>query len=139
MATHAHHHTHISPWTIGLATFAGSLMILGGFFELFQGLAAVLNKSFFVAGPNYIYHIDITTWGWIHMILGAIIGFAGIGIFSGQAWARGVGMFLVILSAIANFFYIPYYPLWSMLIIALNIAIIGALAAYGSEEASQLE
>src|SRR5436190_369817 len=97
----------ISGWAIGLSVFAGSLMVLGGIFEAFQGLTAIVTKNFFVLGKNYIFNFDVTTWGWIHLILGIVVAAAGIYVFSGSGWARGLGIFLAILSAIANFFYIP--------------------------------
>jgi len=120
---------------VGFASFAGFLMILGGIFQAIEGFAAIINNNFFVTTPNYVFNIDVTTWGWIHLFLGIIIALAGTSILSGQAWARGVGIFIAILSAIANFFYIPYYPFWTLLIIAMDIVIIWALAGYGPSEA----
>ena len=87
------------------------------------------------ATPNYAYEIDVTAWGWIHLIIGVVVAFAGIAVYSGATWARSVGIVLAILSAIANFLYIPYYPVWAVLIIALNVAVIWALAVYGTEQA----
>jgi hypothetical protein len=125
----------ISGWAVGLAAFAGAVMLLVGIFQAFAGLAAIFEDDFFVVGANYAYDVDVTTWGWIHLILGAIIAFAGISIYTGAVWARSVGILLAVLSAIANFFFIPYYPVWAVLIIALNIAVIWALVQYGPEEA----
>jgi hypothetical protein len=139
MATHRISGHEVSGWTIGLSVFAGSLMVLSGIFQVFQGFAAIFTDNFFVVGQNYLYKFDATTWGWIHLIIGTIIGYAGISIFSGRAWARGIGILLVIISAIANFFYIPYYPFWSIVIIALDIAVIGALASYNRDAAEGLE
>jgi hypothetical protein len=138
MATHRMDHS-VSGWTIGLSVFAGSMMILAGIFQAFEGLSALITKEFFVTTPNYLFHFDVTTWGWIHLIEGIIIGIAGFYIFLGQGWARGIGIFLAIMSAIANFFYIPYYPVWSIIIIALDIAVIAALASYNEDAAGQLE
>ena len=125
----------VSGWAVGLAAFAGAIMVLIGIFQAFAGLAAIFEDEFFVVAPNYIYDIDVTTWGWIHLILGAIVGLAGISIYSGATWARSVGVLLAILAAVANFFFIPYYPVWSVLIIALCVAVIWALVTYGPEEA----
>ena len=137
--TRAHEENEVSGWTVGFAIFAGSMMLLAGFFQFFEGLAAVFNGDFFVIGQNYTYSLDISTWGWVHMILGAVLAFAGTAIFSGRAWGRVIGITLAILSAIANFFFIPYSPFWSLTIIGVNIAIIAALAAYGPKEAGALE
>jgi hypothetical protein len=124
----------VSGWAKGLAAFAGAVMILVGFFHAFNGLAAIFEDDFFVIRANYAFDIDITAWGWIHLILGVIVVFAGISIFTGATWARGVGVVLALLSAFANFLFIPYYPVWAVLIIALDIAIIWALVNYTGEE-----
>jgi hypothetical protein len=125
----------VSGWVYGLAAFAGAVMLLIGIFQALAGLAAIFENEFFVVSSNYAYEIDVTAWGWIHLILGAILVFAGISIYTGAAWARSVGVVLAILSAIANFFFIPYYPVWAVLIIALNIAVIWALVQFSPEEA----
>ena len=126
----------VSGWAYGFAAFAGAIMLLVGIFQGLAGLAAIFEDEFFVVGPNYVYDVDVTTWGWIHLILGAIIAFAGVSIYTGAVWARSIGVFLAVLSAVANFFFIPYYPIWAVLIIALNIVIIWALVVYGPEEAA---
>ena len=125
----------VSGWAYGFAAFAGAIMLLVGIFQGLAGLAAIFENEFFAVGPNYFYEIDVTAWGWIHLIIGVILVFAGISIYSGAVWARSIGVFLAILSAVANFFFIPYYPVWSVLIIALNIAIIWALVVYGPDQA----
>jgi hypothetical protein len=127
--------TGISGWAYGFAAFAGAVMLLVGIFQAFAGLAAIFEDEFFVAGANYVYDIDVTAWGWIHLILGTIVAIAGVSIYAGAVWARSVGVLLAILSAVANFFFIPYYPVWAVLIIALNIAVIWALVQFGPEQA----
>jgi hypothetical protein len=83
--------------------------------------------------PNYVFKLDVTAWGWIHLLLGILIFAAGLGLFAGQVWARVVGVGLALLSAIATFGFIPYYPFWSVLIIALAIGVIWALTAHGRD------
>lgn len=139
MATHSMEHYSVSGWTIGFAVLAGSLMVLAGTFQLLQGLAAIFAQNFFVVGQDYLYKINVTTWGWVHLIVGSIVAIAGMYVFSGQGWARGIGIVLALVSAVANFFYIPYYPVWSIIIIALDIAVIWALAIYGPEEAGAVD
>jgi hypothetical protein len=119
----------VSGWAVGFSAFAGAIMIMIGIFQFFEGLAAVVNDDFFVVTSKYAFDLDTTGWGWIHMIIGVIIFLAGLGIFTGATWARAVGITLAIISAIANFFFIPYYPVWSVLIIALCIIVIWALAS----------
>ena len=126
----------VSGWAFGFAAFAGAVMLMIGIFQAFAGLAAIFKTSSSSSAPTTRTTIDITAWGWIHLILGVVVAFAGISVYSGQAWARTVGVVLAILSAVANFFFIPYYPVWSVLIIALCIAVIWALTVYGPDQAA---
>ncbi len=121
----------------GFAIFAGVMMVIMGLFEAFQGLAAIINDSFFLVGPNYTYNIDVSDWGWVHLILGVVVMFAGMAVFSGKTWARVIGIILAILSAVANFLWIPYYPFWSILIIGIDLAIVWGLANFTEDEASR--
>jgi hypothetical protein len=125
----------VSGWTVGFAYFAGAMMILIGIFHAIGGLAAIFEDELFLVGRNYAFDLDVTAWGWIHLIGGLIVIAAGIGVYSGAPWARTVGVIIAGLSAIANFFYIPYYPVWSVLIIALDIMVILALLAFTREAA----
>ena len=125
----------VSGWTVGFVYFAGAIMILIGTFHAIAGLAAIFEDEFFVVGRNYLYDVDVTAWGWIHLIGGIIVIAAGIGVYSGAAWARTVGVILAGLSAIGSFFYIPYYPVWAVLIIALDVLVILALTAFSREAA----
>ncbi len=124
-----------SGWTVGFVVFAAVMMMLIGSFQVIAGIAALFEDQFFVVGSNYVYDVDVTAWGWIHLILGVIIFLAGVAALRGATWARVAGIAIASLSAIANFFFIPYYPLWAIVIIALDIAVIWALAVYGSREA----
>jgi|SRR3954454_13923350 hypothetical protein len=116
----------------GLTTFAGVLLAIVGCFQVLNGIAALLNDKIYVTTPDYVYSFDLTGWGWVHLLLGAAVGLVGVAILRGQTWARWVGIGLVSLSLIANFLFIPYYPLWSLVIIALEIAVIAALATPSS-------
>jgi hypothetical protein len=118
---------------VGWILFAGILMIMIGIFHAISGLAALIEDDFYVTTPNYLLEFDVTTWGWIHLIGGIVVLLAGFGVFAGRTWARAVGITLAGVSAIANFAFIPYYPLWSLTIIALNIFVIWALAVHGRE------
>lgn len=117
----------------GLVVFAGVLMIMAGGFQTLSGLVALLENEFFVTTPNYVVKFDATTWGWIHLLIGLLVLFAGFAVLSGQTWGRVVGIILAVLSALANFAFIPYYPFWSTLIIAVDIFIIWALTAHGRD------
>jgi hypothetical protein len=102
-------------------------MITIGVFQAIAGLAAIIEDEFFVVTQNYTFDLDVTAWGWIHLIVGIVLVLAGFYLFTGSTWARIVGITLAILSAVANFFFIPYYPFWSILIIALDVWVIWAL------------
>ena len=118
-------------WAVGLTATAAMFMILGGAFQFIEGLAAVVKGSVFVATQETIYQFNVATWGWIHLTLGLIGVVVGFALFSGAAWARAVGIVLVALAAIANFMWIPYQPVWSILVIILNVATIWALTVVG--------
>jgi hypothetical protein len=122
-----------SGWAVGFTVFAAVMMMMAGAFQALAGLIAIFENDFYVATRNYLYEFDVTTWGWIHLILGVIVALAGFGLLSGATWARVVGITLASLSAIANFLFIPYYPFWSLLIIALDVFVIWALAVYGGK------
>ena len=111
------------------SAFAGAMLMVVGLFQFFQGLVAVINgNQFFVTTPNYVFQLNVTTWGWIHLVLGAVIAVAGLFIFTGNIVARSVGMLLAGLQAVVNFMWLPYYPLWSIIIIAIDVFIIWSLA-----------
>jgi hypothetical protein len=116
-----------SGWAVGGVAFAAAIMVTIGAFQSIAGLTAILNDDFFVVTRNYTFDLDVTTWGWIHLILGIVIAIAGVSLFAGKTWAAVIAMILAILSAIANFFFIPYYPFWAIVIIALDIWVIWAL------------
>jgi|Tabmets5t2r1_1033131.scaffolds.fasta_scaffold03873_2 hypothetical protein len=122
-----------SGWAVGFTVFAAIVMIMVGVFQALQGLIAIFENEFYVATRNYLFEFDATAWGWIHLVIGAIVAFAGWGLLSGQTWARIVGITLAALSATANFLFIPYYPFWSLLLITLNVLVIWALTAHGRE------
>src|SRR5450755_3676697 len=118
---------------VGLTVFAGVLMIMVGVFQAIQGVVALFNDTFYVVGEKWTFSFDITTWGWIHLLLGVLLVLAGFFLFQGAVWARVIGVGVVAISAVLNFMWLPYYPLWSMLIIALDVFIIWALTAHGRD------
>ena len=120
---------------MGLILFAGIMMIMVGVFQAIQGLVALFNDTFYVVGQKWTFSFDITTWGWIHLLAGALLIVAGAFLFQGAVWARAVGVGVAILSAVLNFMWLPYYPVWSMLIIALDVFVIWALTVHGRDVA----
>ncbi len=123
----------VSGWAVGFSWFAGAILVLIGGFHALMGLAAIIDDGFFRDPQDYAYDLDTTGYGWIHLILGIVIVLAGFGIFARKTWARTVGILLAMLSAFVNFFFIPSYPVWSVLIIALDIAVIWALASESTD------
>jgi len=112
----------------GVSVFAGVLLATLGSFQLLQGLSAVLKDDIFVTGINYVYEIDVTAWGWATLVLGAILVLVGVGILRGSVMAASAGIGLAVVSALAQFAFMPYYPFWAMLIIAMDVLVIWALA-----------
>ena len=118
-------------WAVGFILFAAIMMIMAGVFQALAGLVAIFENEFYVPTRNYLFQFDATTWGWIHLLVGLLVAFAGWGLLSGRTWARAVAITLAVISAIANFAFIPYYPFWSMLIIVIDIVVIWAVDVYG--------
>ena len=125
-----------SGWAVGFILFAAMLMIMAGAFQAFAGLVAIFQNEFYVATRNYLFQFDATTWGWIHLLVGLIVVMASFAMLAGRTWGRMVGITLAMVSALANFLFIPYYPFWSLTIIALNVFVIWALAAHGRDVAA---
>jgi hypothetical protein len=125
-----------SGWAVGFVLFAGIMMLMSGIFQAFAGLVALFENEFYVATRNYLFQFDATTWGWIHLVGGVVVALAGFAVMGGRTWGRVVGITLAVLSAIVNFAFIPYYPFWSLLVIALDVFVIWALAAHGRDVAT---
>jgi hypothetical protein len=126
----------VSGWAVGGAVFAAVMMMIAGAFQVIAGLTAVIKDQFFVRTPNYLLTFDVSGWGWIHLVFGALLIVAGAFVLRGNLLARVVAIGLVSLSAIANFLFLPYYPFWALLIIGIDVFVIWALASYGRRPAS---
>jgi hypothetical protein len=122
-------------WATGLSVFAGVWLIIVGLMQFFQGLTAVLNDEFFLVGPEYTFEFDLTTWGWIHLLFGVGLFVVGLFVLQGASWARVIGVAAATLSIMANFLWLPYYPLWSIVMMAGAAFVIWGLstapAGYG--------
>ena len=125
-----------SSWAVGWAGFAGVMLIMIGLFDVIQGLVALFNDEFFVVTEGWVFEFDITTWGRIQPDLAAELLPTGIGIVSGTVAPRPLGVIMAALAAIVNFAWQPYYPIWSIIVIAICVAIIWALTAHGRDIAS---
>jgi hypothetical protein len=112
---------------LGFSVTAAVLMMVSGLWSFLEGLAALIKGQFFAVSANYVYRINVTGWGWIHVIIGAAVFTVGVFLLMDKLWARVVGVAVACLSAVANFLYIPYSPIWSVVVIALDIFIVWAL------------
>ena len=122
-----------SAWAEGLTYFAVALLITVGIFQILQGLAAILDNRFYVAAPGHVFSFNITACGWIHLVTGIVALAIGVGLFYGKTWACGAGLGIAVFQAVVQFMFLPYYPIWSIGIIALDVAVIWALANYRSD------
>ena len=118
---------------VGWIWFAAVMMMIGGALQAIHGLVAVVNDDWVVWGNRANLYLDLSEWGWIHLIVGIIVFLAGLGVLSGNVLARFVGVALASLSLVANFLYLPAYPLWAIVIIAIDVLVIYALTVHGRE------
>lgn len=132
-ASHAPTPPESSSGAVALTATAGILMVMVGLFHVIQGMVALANDEFFVFGEEYIFKFDMTTWGWIHVIAGALVALAGVALFQAAVWARTIAVILACVSMIASFLWLPYYPLWSMVVIVFDAFVIWALTAHGRD------
>jgi hypothetical protein len=118
---------------VGWIAFASAMMIIVGFFQMIYGFSALFNSTLIISGPEHIWLVDLTTWGWIHILFGVLLLAGGLSLGAGQLWAQIFAVILAGLSAIANFAFIPTYPIWSILVITMDVLIIFAITAHGGE------
>lgn len=125
----------VSSWAVGWTWFAAVMMWLVGGFHAIAGLVGIINDQFYAVTPDYIFQFDVTAWGWIHLIAGIVVFLAGIYLLSGQVWARVIGVILAVVSMLANFAWLPWYPFWSILMITADAFVIWALTVHGRDVA----
>jgi hypothetical protein len=122
-----------TPW-VGWVFFAGVIMILIGVFQAVQGLVAIFNDNYYLVSDNgLIVSADYTVWGWVHLGLGVLIALAGLAVLAGQLWGRIIGVTLAVIGAIVNLGFLGAYPIWSLMLIALDVIVIYALIVHGDE------
>lgn len=131
--------TERSGWAVGYTVFAAVMLLVIGTFHVVAGIVGIAEDEFFVVGAKWVFEFDATTWGWIHLIAGLAVFASGIGVLVGNVAARTVGVIVAAISAVANFIWLPYYPVWSIVMIALDVAVIWALTAHGRDLAAELD
>ena len=117
----------------GLVLFASVLLVVTGCFNLIYGIAAIANSHVFTANADYVFG-SLRTWGWITLIIGAVQLLAAVGVLAGNQLARWLAVAVVGLNAIDQMFFIPAYPFWSLMIIAVDVVALYGLCVYGSRE-----
>jgi hypothetical protein len=117
----------------GWIIFAAVMMILVGALNAMHGLVAIVDDEWVVWTNRGDLYIDLTTWGWVHLGVGIAVVLAGFGLFTGNVLARAIAVLLAGVSIIANFLYMPAYPVWAITIIAINVLVIFALTAHGRD------
>ena len=122
----------VTGW-VGWIAFAGVIMIIAGVLNFIYGLIAAVNDDWVVFGNRANLYLDLNQWGWVHMILGVVVALAGGFLFTGNILARTVGVIVAAASLVANFLWLPTYPVWSLIVITMDVLIIWALTADGSE------
>lgn len=120
-------------WASGPILFAGGMLVIAGLMQVFIGTAALVHDSIFDGAPQYLFAFDLTVWGWAQLLTGILSVAAGFAALRGLAWARIVGIGLSGLSIVVQFLFTPHYPIWSLLVIAVDGVIIWALATYRRE------
>jgi hypothetical protein len=115
--------------TVGLSLFGAVVLMLEGGFQVLQGIALLVDDTVFVTRDGFVYELNPTIWGWTQIVLGALAVLIGIGILSGATLGYLTGVMVVSFSALTNFAFIPLYPVWALVIIALDVAVVWALCS----------
>jgi len=125
----AYEDTKSGAWSYGIVIFAGVMLVTVAAFQILEGIAAVAKDEVFVKGIDYVYKFDVTTWGWIHIVLGAVGVATGLGLLAGQTWARILGIALAVIGALASFAFLPYAPIWGLVLIGFYVLVMWALTS----------
>ncbi|GGI96048.1 DUF7144 family membrane protein [Streptomyces brasiliensis] len=135
MTVSHHPYTGTRPaWAEGVTVFGAVMLLIAGVLSIFRGIMAIAHDQVFVNTPNYVFRFDLTGWGWIHLVLGVIAVVVSIGLFQTATWARLAGVAIAALVVIANFLSLPYYPVWSIVMIAFSALVIWALCVIKRED-----
>jgi hypothetical protein len=123
----------VTGW-VGWLLFGGVVLLISGMFNAVQGLVALFRSDYYrVTSSGLVVNVNYTTWGWTLLIFGALLAVTGVGVMAGQTWARVVAVILVILNALTNLAFLAAYPIWSVLVVTLDIIVVYALIVHGRE------
>ncbi|MFI5806979.1 hypothetical protein [Streptomyces sp. NPDC051561] len=116
-----------NPWATGGVLFAGVLMLVDGVLDICKGIVGLAEDDVYARLGDYVFKFNVTTWGWIHLVLGIVLVVVGWGVLKNALWARATGMMLAAISIILNFLWLPYVPVWASLSIGIGVFVIWAL------------
>ncbi|WP_245996410.1 DUF7144 family membrane protein [Streptomyces armeniacus] len=116
----------------GIVVFGAVMLLIAGVLDVFRGIVAIAKDDLIVATPDYTFEFDTAGWGWVHLILGAATVLVAFGLFSGSLWARVVGVVMAGLLIVSSFLSLPYYPVWSIVLMAMSALVIWALCTMPS-------
>jgi hypothetical protein len=122
----------VTGW-VGWVWFAGLMLIVVGLFNVIDGLVAIVKHNFFIPTQVGLLVFNLTGWGWIHLILGILLVIVGFAVLTGQLWARIAAVVLVILNAVTQLLFLSAYPIWSLIVIILDVIVLYALIVHGEE------
>ena len=126
--------TRVQTGWVGWVAFAGIMLVLVGCFHIVEGLVGLFRDQVFLVGTRgLVVSMDYTVWGWTHIIGGALAVLVGVCLLAGQTWARVIAVIVALLSALINVAFLPAYPIWSVMMIAIDILVIWAITVHGSE------
>jgi hypothetical protein len=121
----------------GASIAAGALLFTSAVLTVLQGIEAVVTDKPLIIGPNYVYRFNSIGWGWIHIAVGIVLGIVAVGLITGAVWARLTAIVLACISIVAMFLWLPYYPMWSIIVIALDVIVIWGVATWDTTSASR--
>jgi hypothetical protein len=133
MSTTAPKSAPVSGLAVGVTITAAIILMIGGVLHAMEGVVGLATNEFYVSTQNWIFKFDVTTWGWIHILVGIIAVLAGIGLFSGAVWARTLGVIVAAVSILVSFAWLPYYPVWAVVVIVFDFFVIWALTEHGRD------
>ena len=119
---------------VGWIVFAGFMLVMVGFFHAIEGLVALFRDEVFLVGPRgLVVNVDYTAWGWAHILGGLLAIATGAGLLAGQMWARTLAVIVALASALLSVAFLPAYPVWSAIVIAIDVLVIWAITVHGAE------
>src|SRR4051794_31808621 len=136
MSTETSTRPRVTQWASGTMVLAGAVMVIAGIWQIFIGTTALVHDKIYDGEPRYMHSFDLTVWGWAELLTGILSIVAGYAALRGLTWARVLGIGLASISMIVQFMFLPHSPIWSVLVIALDIGIIYALATYRRDPAA---